>query len=103
MSLFECISERYSKQPVFMSLKEELIDIVFEVCDVKDKTRDDLISDQPLIGPESALGLDSLDSLEIVVTVGKRYGVRIANKDTALKVLKTLDTLVGFIQENRTK
>jgi len=86
-----------------MSLKEELIDIIFEVCDVKDHTRDDLIGDQPLIGPESALGLDSLDSLGIVVAVGKRYGVRIANKDTALTVLKTLDTLVGFIQENRTK
>lgn len=86
-----------------MTLKQELIDIIFEVCDIKGQNRDSLTTDQPLIGTESSLGLDSLDSLEIVVAVAKEYGVRIDNQYTALRVLQTLDSLVEFIQENRTK
>lgn len=57
----------------------------------------------PLIGPDSPLGLDSLDSLEILVAVEKKYGVRIAHESSARRVLASLDTLVAFVRENRTK
>jgi acyl carrier protein len=86
-----------------MSLKEQLIDIIFEVCDVGDHSRNELVSHLPLIGPDSPLGLDSLDSLEITVAVGKGYGARIDNQNRAIEVLATLDTLIDFIENNRTK
>ena len=56
-----------------------------------------------MIGPDSPLGLDSLDSLEILVAVEKKYGVRIAHESSARRVLASLDTLVAFVRENRTK
>ncbi len=86
-----------------MSLKEELVDIIFEVCDVGDHTQDNLVSHLPLIGPDSSLGLDSLDALEISVAVGRRYGARIDNQNRAIEVLATLDTLSNFIENNRVK
>ena len=86
-----------------MSLKEELTDIIFEVCDVGDANQDELLNHLPLIGPDSPLGLDSLDSLEITVAVGMRYGARIDNQNRAIEVLATLDTLINFVETNRTK
>jgi len=86
-----------------MSLEQELIDMIFEACEVKDHTRDELRRGDALIGPESPWGLDSLDSLEIVVAAGKKYGVRIDNQHTALQVLSSLDTLIEFIETHRTR
>ncbi len=86
-----------------MNLERELVETIFEVCDVKGHTPEELHREDALIGPESPLGLDSLDSLEIVVAVGKTYGVRIGNENSARKVLVSLGTLSDFVREHRTK
>ena len=44
-------------------LELELVEIIFDVCDVKGHTPDELHPQAPLIGRDSPLGLDSLDSL----------------------------------------
>ena len=86
-----------------MNLERELVEIIFEVCNVTDHTPEELGREDALIGPGSPLGLDSLDSLEIAVAVGKKYGVRIANQNSARKVLVSLRTLSDFVREYRTK
>ena len=86
-----------------MNLERELVETIFEVCDVRDHAPEELGRQDALIGPDSPLGLDSLDSLEIVVAVGKKYGVRIGNDNSARKVLASLGTLSDFVQEHRTK
>ena len=85
------------------TLERELVEIIFDECDVGDHTPDELRREDPLIGPESPLGLDSLDSLEIIVAVGKKYGVRIAHDNSAMRILASLDTLIEFVGEHRTK
>ena len=86
-----------------MNLERELAETIFEICDVKDHTPEELRREDALIGPESPLGLDSLDSLEIVEAVRKKYGVRIANENSARKVLASLGTLSDFVREHRTQ
>ncbi len=83
-------------------LERELAEIIFDVCDVKDHTPDELHRQAPLIGPESPLGLDSLDSLEIVMAVGKRYGVRIGGEQGPRQVLSSLETLTEYVESHRT-
>ena len=86
-----------------MNLERELVETIFEICDVQDHTPEELRREDALIGPESPLGLDSLDSLEIVEAVRKKYGVRIANENSARKVLASLGTLSDFVREHRTQ
>ncbi|MBW2163113.1 MAG: acyl carrier protein [Deltaproteobacteria bacterium] len=57
--------------------------------------------DAPLIGPDSPLGLDSLDAVEIVVAVQKDYGVHIDAQKTCRRVLESLRTLADFIRKQR--
>ncbi len=82
-------------------LERQLLAAICETCNAKDVDQDAMTADEPLLGPASRLGLDSLDGLEIVVMVQKRYGVRIESEQTSQAVLATLATLAKYIQAHR--
>lgn len=81
-------------------LEKELIELIVKVCNILDPVPDDLSLDDPLIGPESVLGLDSLDAVEIVVAVEKKYHVRIDAQETSRKVFRSINTLADHIRKN---
>ncbi len=82
------------------ALEKELIPIIVEECNVIDAP-DEIAPDDPIIGPDSPFGLDSLDAVEVVVAVQKNYGVRIGNQDTSRKVFTSIRTLADYIEANR--
>ncbi len=51
----------------------------------------------PLFGPGS-LGLDSIDALELVLGIQKEFGVVIADRALAVKVLVSVDTIAEFLK-----
>jgi acyl carrier protein len=81
-------------------LEKELVELIVKVCNVLDPVPDDLSFDDPIIGPESAFALDSLDAVEIVVAVEKTYNVRIDAQETSRKVFKSINTLAEFIRQH---
>lgn len=54
--------------------------------------------DLALIGPGSALELDSLDTLELIVALKKEYGLQINDRKEAMRVLKSLNALADILQ-----
>ena len=56
--------------------------------------------DLPLFGP-NGLGLDSIDALELVVSMEKTFGVGVPNSDVAGKALQTVNTIHDYILEQR--
>ncbi len=56
--------------------------------------------DLPLFGP-GGLGLDSIDALELVVSMEKTFGVGVPNSEVAAKALRTVNTIHDFILEKR--
>lgn len=82
-------------------LERELVSMVIELCNVIDIEPEDVGLDVPLIGPESPLGLDSLDALEVVVAVQKNYNVRIGGEDTSREILQSFTVLADYIRKNR--
>lgn len=83
------------------ALESELIKMVFETCRCAESPSADPSPDAPLIGPDSPFGFDSLDAVEIVVAVQRKYHVRIDSQETSRKVLRSLRTLAEFIQNHR--
>ncbi|WP_321492100.1 phosphopantetheine-binding protein [uncultured Desulfobacter sp.] len=81
-------------------LEQELLKAIVDICDIQEIT-DDFPVDDPLIGPDSCLGLDSLDAIEIVVMVQDVYGIRLQGKDQAREILSTLKTLADFIRSKQ--
>lgn len=81
-------------------LEQQLKTLIIDSCGVPDAPQD-FSNDAPLIGPESPLGLDSLDAVEIVVAVQKTYGVRIGGEDTSREVLQSISSLAGYIRNEQ--
>ncbi len=61
-------------------------------------TADQIGDDLPLFGPDG-LGLDSIDALELVVSMEKTFGVGVPNSEVAGKALRTVNTIQEYILE----
>lgn len=85
------------------AFKKELLVFLFETLNVSDPIPPDYPTDAPLLGPDSPMGFDSLDAVEIVVSVEKKYGVKIGGETSGRVVLTSLDTLADFIEAERAK
>ena len=58
--------------------------------------------DTPLFGP-GGLGLDSVDALQIVVALDKRYGLKIPDAEAARQILASVNTIVAAVGEKQDK
>jgi acyl carrier protein len=63
-------------------------------------TADEIGDDQPLFGPGS-LGLDSVDALQLVVALDKRYGMKIADAAVARKTMQTVTSIAAAIEAHQ--
>jgi acyl carrier protein len=61
-------------------------------------TPDQIGDDLPLFGPHG-LGLDSIDALELAVSMEKTFGVSVPNSEVAGKALQTVNTIHDYIIE----
>ena len=63
-------------------------------------SKESIADDQPLFG-EGSLGLDSIDALELVVSLEKKFGVTVANSETARTALATVNSIHDYVLANR--
>ena len=63
-------------------------------------TPEQIGDDLPLFGA-SGLGLDSIDALELVVSMEKTFGVGVPSSEVAGKALQTVNTFHDYILEKR--
>lgn len=80
------------------TLIDGLKTLVLDVCD-KNEPEGGLAHDEALFGPESRVGLDSLDALQISLAIQKQYGVRMQDSKETRRALASLDTLAAFLAE----
>lgn len=52
---------------------------------------------------QSGMGLDSLDAVELIMLLQKKYGITVENMQQGREVFKTLGTLADFVTKHRTK
>jgi acyl carrier protein len=77
---------------------DELRRILIERLRV-DRAPDEIDPDVPLFG--TGLGLDSVDAVELVISVEEAFRVRIPDDDRARRAMRTVNTLVDFVLARR--
>lgn len=83
-----------------IELKKELKRIVIVESDNEDDfSIEDISDDQSLIGSESNLCLDSLDTLQISMVLKKKYGVRIEGVKEGRLAFASINSLANYIQQ----
>lgn len=60
------------------------------------KAVDEISDDTPLFDP-GGLGLDSIDALELVLGLEKEFGVVVDDRETAVRVLASIQSIADFI------
>ena len=81
-------------EELILELKKEII----KVLNLEDMTPEDIDSQAPLFGA-GGLGLDSIDVLELIVLLEKRYGIRLANAAEGKKIF--MENIARYVSENR--
>lgn len=85
-------------EPEDKELKNEILRLIFAACNVNDIDMEAVDTSAPLIGPDSPLGLDSLDALEIVMAIQNKYNVRINSTETARVIIASVDSIAEFVK-----
>ncbi len=88
-----------SREEIFSKVREDILWTGMQLEDLGYKL-DAIHGDTQILG-EEGLGLDSVDSLEIVVKIQKTFGIKIENVDRAFfeKHLGTINTIVDFVAD----
>ena len=82
-------------------LKLQLKKQIVEFLNLLSVKPEDIKDDEPLFG--EGLGLDSIDSIELIVLLGREYGIEIKDPKEGRKILTDINTMVAYIEKNRTK
>ncbi len=85
------------KEALKLQLKQQIV----KFLNLVSTKPEDIKDDEPLFG--DGLGLDSIDSLELIVLLQREYGININDPKEGRKILVDINTMVDFIEKNRTK
>jgi len=82
-------------EQLITTLKKEII----EVLNLEEMEIEDIETDAPLF--MEGLGLDSIDALELIVLLEKKYGLKIETAEEGKKILFSVRTMAEFIKGNK--
>ena len=80
-----------------LQLKEHII----KHLNLLEMTPADIDNEQPLFG--EGLGLDSIDSIELVVLLEREYGIKINDPKDGRKIFVNINTIVDYILQHPNK
>lgn len=83
-------------------LIKELKDEIIEALNLEEMTPEDIDENAPLFGP-AGLGLDSIDVLELIVLMERKYGIKLANPAEGKEIFKSIATMAAYVKDHRTK
>ena len=64
-------------------------------------TPEEITDDMPMF--REGLGLDSIDSIEMVVMMEREYGLKIENPKDGRTILQNINSMMDFIEQGRAK
>ncbi|HVM88370.1 MAG TPA: phosphopantetheine-binding protein [Puia sp.] len=83
------------------ALKAQLKTQIIQFLNLMQVKPEDIRDDEPLFG--EGLGLDSIDSIELIVLLNREYGIDIKDPKEGRKVLVDVNTMADYIEAHRTK
>lgn len=81
------------------NLRDQIKEMMVENLMLK-VSKEEIADDLPLFGADG-LGLDSIDALELVVSLEKKFGVSVPNSDTARQALATVNSIHDYVVAQR--
>lgn len=102
MPLFDAIAfrpvlEAPARQMTIDEVRTELKALIVKELNLEGKAPEEIDDAAPLFG--AGLGLDSLDALQLAMSVEERFGVRVPEGDEARKIFASVNALADHIHQ----
>lgn len=82
-------------EELILELKQKII----EALNLEEMKPEDIDADEPLF--DEGLGLDSIDTLELIVLIEKDYGIKLANPAEGKAIFKSIRTIAEYVSAHR--
>ena len=80
-------------------LKLKLKQQIIESLNLQDMKPEDIDDNAPLFG--EGLGLDSIDSLELIVLLERNYGSKLEDPKESRNILSSVQSMAAYIQSKQ--
>ncbi|MCY1548473.1 Acyl carrier protein [compost metagenome] len=80
-------------------LKLKLKQQIIESLNLQDMKPEDIDDNAPLFG--EGLGLDSIDSLELIVLLERNYGIKLEDPKESRNILSSVQSMAAYIQSKQ--
>ena len=77
-------------------LRAQLKQLIVQTLKLDDLRPEDISDDEPLIG--AGINLDSIDALELVVSLEKQFGIKITSSEESRAALASVAHLADFVR-----
>jgi acyl carrier protein len=72
--------------------------LILETLNIEDVEPEEIFNDISLLSGENSITIDSIDVLEVVVAIQKKFNVVIRDQNHARLIVDTVDSIADFIQ-----
>ena len=79
-------------------IKLETRKLILDILNIEDVEPEEISTDISLLSGENTITIDSIDVLEVVVAIQKKFEVSIRDQNHARLIVNTVDSIAEFIQ-----
>lgn len=84
-------------------LKNEIKELIIDTLSIPDVKPEDIKDEDSLFENNEIMELDSVDALEIVMALQRKYGVKLDDQNTARYVLTSINSISEFVAAEHEK
>lgn len=84
-------------------IKLEVKKLIIQTLNFKDVKPEEIIDNLSFFTGENTIKIDSIDALEIVLEVQRRFKVRINNQNLARVIINSVDSISEFVYAEHNK
>lgn len=83
-----------------MITSKDFKEVLIKYLNLEDISADEIDDNDPLFG-DDGLGLDSVDSIELVLAIEKEYQVKITDSKQYEEIFSSIQSLLNYINANK--
>ncbi|HOO98463.1 MAG TPA: acyl carrier protein [Bacteroidales bacterium] len=84
-------------------IKTEVKKLIIETLRFENVSPDDILDDVNFFSGENTIKIDSIDVIELVVAIQKKFSVKIDDQNLAKDVINTVNTISEFVWSQHNK
>ena len=84
-------------------IKREIKKLIIDTLNMGTLNPDTIRDDVPLLSGDNVITIDSIDVIEVVIAIQKRFNVRMDDQNLARHIVNTVDTIAEFVYAQQQK